>query len=79
MEEAACFGIRIEDQWGCVMNTVRLVYRVRTMDPDRRYIEYRSELTAQDVAELLNSCDADRLPAPRNGYGWWEAEAMEED
>ena len=78
MGKTACVGIRIEDQWGCVMSTVRLVYRVRTMDPDRRYIEYRSELTAQDVAELLNSCDADRLPAPRNGYGWWEAEVQED-
>lgn len=59
------------------MNTVRLVYRMRTMDPDRRYIEYHSELTAKDVAALLNSEGADRLPAPRNGYGWWEAEAYE--
>lgn len=56
------------------MNTVRLVYCMRT---ESGVMKWRSELTAEEVAALFNADDAERLPAPRHWYGWWEADKGE--
>lgn len=57
-------------RWGCMMNTVRLVYCVKT---DEGVVEYPGDFNARQLAVLLNSDMADRLPAPKHWYGWWEA------